>query len=144
MAVGGRAHEAQPAPSSCAPHIATASISRPQNRLHPTMKPSGWPERARVGAIAVATSAAIHAGTCHHGPHSAPLTNVPPSAPPAAASWTQPGGHLASNWLTGLDETGRGQGDTQYGLRQIAEPLGFLLAFRHETPLRGAPERLPV
>ena len=48
-------------------------------------------ERASVGqttAIATATSAAIHAGTCHQGPHSAPLTSVPPSAPPAAAATT--------------------------------------------------------
>ena len=41
-------------------------------------------------------------------------------------------------------EAERPGGDTRYGLRKIAEPLGFLLAFRHETPLRGAPERLPV
>ena len=35
-----------------------------------------------------ATSVAIHAGTCHQGPHNAPLTSVPPSTPPAAAATT--------------------------------------------------------
>ena len=38
------------------------------------------------GTLVSGALSAIHVGTCHQGPHSAPLTNVPPSAPPAAAT----------------------------------------------------------